>query len=496
MGYTYGAFFVDGAWKQASGPETIEVLSPFTEEVCGSVPAATAADVNAAVAAARAAFDGGPWPSASPAERAAACRRLAEILRGRADKLATVMTEETGFSINVSRGYQAAVPPVQLDYYAALAETQEWERRQRSAFGNTLVALEPVGVVVAIVPWNVPFALAVQKAAPALIAGCSVILKAPPAAPLSCFMLFDAVADAGFPPGVFNLLAAGPRESELLVSHPGVDKVSFTGSTQVGQRIAEICGGSGRRVALELGGKAPAVILDDADLDLAVAGIVAASVTGSYGQTCTAQSRVLAPRRDYAGVVGRLCEALAALRIGDPMDPDVQVGPLVTAEHRDRVEHYVTAGRKEGARLVVGGTRPRAFTRGYFLEPALFADVTADMRIFQEEIFGPVLTVTPHDGTDDAVALANNSAFGLSATVFGTDSRAALDVARRIRAGTVALNAYTVDITAPFGGLKQSGVGREMGREGLLEYLEPKSISLQPDGDSAAIISVRPDGSL
>ena len=480
---TYRSVFVGGAWRTASGSEIFEIRSPFTEDVCGSVPVATPDDVEAAVAAARAAFETGPWQSSTPAERATACRRLAEILRGRADELAALMTEESGFSINVSRYYQAAVSPVQLDYYAALAESQEWERYQRSEFGNTLVILEAVGVTVAIVPWNVPFALAVQKAAPALIAGCPVILKAPPVAPLSCFALAEAVSEAGFPAGVFSLLAAGPRESELLVSHPGVDKVSFTGSTQTGQRIAQICAQSGRRVALELGGKAPAVLLEDADLNLAVAGIVGASVVGSYGQTCTAQSRVLAPRRQYAEIVDRLADALGALRTGDPMDPEVQVGPLISAEHRDRVQHYVSVGQDEGAKLVAGGQRPAAMTRGYFLEPALFASVTPEMKIFQEEIFGPVLTVTPHDGTDDAVALANDSVFGLSATVWGGDEEAALDVARRIRSGTVALNAYTVDLTAPFGGFKQSGIGREMGREGLLEYLEPKSISL-PGGSA------------
>jgi aldehyde dehydrogenase (NAD+) len=480
---TYRSVFVGGAWRTASGSEIFEIRSPFTEDVCGSVPVATPDDVEAAVAAARAAFETGPWQSSTPAERAAACRRLAEVLRGRAGELAALMTEESGFSINVSRYYQAAVSPVQLDYYAALAESQEWERYQRSEFGNTLVILEAVGVTVAIVPWNVPFALAVQKAAPALIAGCPVILKAPPVAPLSCFALAEAVSEAGFPAGVFSLLAAGPRESELLVSHPGVDKVSFTGSTQTGQRIAQICAQSGRRVALELGGKAPAVLLEDADLNLAVAGIVGASVVGSYGQTCTAQSRVLAPRRQYAEIVDRLADALGALRTGDPMDPEVQVGPMISAEHRDRVQHYVSVGQDEGAKLVAGGQRPAAMTRGYFLEPALFASVTPEMKIFQEEIFGPVLTVTPHDGTDDAVALANDSVFGLSATVWGGDEEAALDVARRIRSGTVALNAYTVDLTAPFGGFKQSGIGREMGREGLLEYLEPKSISL-PGGSA------------
>jgi betaine-aldehyde dehydrogenase len=343
---------------------------------------------------------------------------------------------------------------------------------------RSLVLREPVGVCVLIPPFNGPLTLGTQKAAPALAAGCTLVLKAPVQDPLACYLFAEAAEEAGLPPGVINVLVADAAESERLVTHPGVDKVSFTGSTPVGKRIAELCGRDIRRVTLELGGKSAAIMLDDVDLEKAVPAIVGCSVAMIQGEICTAQSRILAPRARYEEIVDALAATIAALPIGDPADREMVIGPMITRAHRERVEEYIRIGIEEGATLKVGGHRPAQLDRGWYIEPTLFADVTNDMRIAQEEIFGPVVVVIPHDGVDDAVAIANDSPFGLSGTVWTEDADAALDVARRVRTGTFVLNTYTVDPNTPFGGYKQSGIGREMGREGLEEYIELKSIAV------------------
>jgi betaine-aldehyde dehydrogenase len=340
------------------------------------------------------------------------------------------------------------------------------------------VLREPVGVAALIPPFNGPLTLGTQKAAPALAAGCTVILKAPIQNGLACYVFAEAVQEAGLPPGVVNVLVADAAESERLVTHPGVDKVSFTGSTPVGKRIAELCGRDMRRVTLELGGKSAAIMLDDVDVENAVPGIIGCSVAMLQGEICTAQSRIIVPRARYDEIVDAFAEQIAALPVGDPADRDMAIGPMITKQHRERVEQYVGIGQGEGATVKVGGGRPSHLARGWYLEPTLLTKCTNDMRVSQEEIFGPVVVAIPHDGTDDAVAIANDSPFGLSGTVWTEDAEAALGVARRVRTGTFALNTYTVDPTTPFGGYKQSGIGREMGVEGLEGYVEYKSIAV------------------
>jgi aldehyde dehydrogenase (NAD+) len=474
---TYAAYFAGGSWIPATSARSVDVVAPRSEDVIGRVTLASEADVDAAVLAARSAFDEGEWPRLSPLERAAALRRLADGLEARAPELAELAVEEQGFPIWFSQTYMCENPVANLRTYAELAESYAFEELRNGA-QRSLVVREPVGVVAAIPPFNGPLTLGTQKVAPALAAGCTVVLKAPNQDPLSCLLFAEVAEEAGLPPGVLNVLLADVPESEHLVSHPGVDKVSFTGSTAVGRRIGELCGRDIRRVTLELGGKSAAIILEDADLEKVVPGVVGCSVAMLMGEVCTCQTRILAPRSRYAEVVDGLAEAIAALPIGDPTNPANVIGPLITREHRDRVERYIAIGREEGATVKTGGGRPAGLDRGWYVEPTLFADATNAMRISREEIFGPVVTVIPHDGVDDAVAIANDSPFGLSGTVWTEDDDAALAVARRVRTGTFSINTYTVDPSTPFGGFKQSGIGREMAREGLDAFIEYKSIAL------------------
>jgi betaine-aldehyde dehydrogenase len=470
-------FFADGRFEAATSGRSIDIVSPRTEEPIARVALASAADVDRAVAAARAAFDQGPWPRMTPAERAATLRRLADGLEARAGELVALGVDEMGYPIAFSEAYMGPNPVFQFRRYAELAESYAFEEERRGT-QRSLVLREPVGVVAAIPPFNGPLTLGAQKAAPALAAGCTVILKAPNQDPLACFVLAEVAEQAGLPPGVLNVLVADVPESERLVAHPGVDMVSFTGSTAVGRRVAEACGRDIRRVTLELGGKSAAIVLEDADFAQVVPGLVGCSVAMINGEICTMQSRILAPRARYDELVDGLAGAIAALPVGDPRDRGTAVGPLITSAHRERVEAYIAIGREEGARVVTGGGRPPHLDHGWYLEPTLFADATNAMRIAREEIFGPVVTVIPHDGVDDAVAIANDSPFGLSGTVWTQDADAALGVARRVRTGTFSINTYTVDPDTPFGGFKQSGIGREMAREGLDEFVELKSIAL------------------
>ena len=473
----YDSFFAGGRFQPATSGRSVDVVSPRTEEVIGRVALAGPDDVERAVAAAREAFDHGEWPRLAPAERAGMLRRVADGLAARADELVELGVEEMGYPIGFSEAYMGPNPVFQFQYYADLVETYPFEEERAGAM-RSLVRREPVGVVAAIPPFNGPLTLGAQKTAPALAAGCSVILKAPNQDPLACYVLAEVVEQAGLPPGVVNVLVSDVPEAERLVAHPGVDKVSFTGSTAVGQRVAEACGRDIRRVTLELGGKSAAIVLEDADLEQAVPGIVGCSVALIQGEICTMQSRILAPRSRYDEVVDALAEAIGSLVVGDPRDRTTAIGPLITREHRERVERWIATGREEGAEVKVGGGRPAHMPRGWYLEPTLFAGATNDMRIAREEIFGPVVTVIPHDGLDDAVAIANDSPFGLSGTVWTQDEHAALAVARGVRTGTFSVNAYMVDPETPFGGFKQSGIGREMAREGLDGYVELKSIVL------------------
>ena len=475
---SYDTFFVDGGFARSLSDRSAEVVSPRTEEVIGRVPLATAEDVDRAVDAARRAFDHGEWPRLTPGERAAAMRRLADCLDRRQADLTELGVDETGYPIAFSETYMATMPALNFRMNADIAESYPFEEERDGPAARSLVRREPVGVAAAIPPFNGPLTLGTQKVAPALAAGCTVILKAPVQDPLACYIFAEAVDEAGLPPGVVNVLVADVAESERLVTHPGVDKVSFTGSTPVGKRIAELCGRDMRRATLELGGKSAAIMLDDVDLAKAVPGIVACSVAMLQGEICTAQSRIIVPRSRYDEIVDAFAEQIGALPVGDPADRDKVIGPMITSAHRDRVEGYIELGRQEGATVRTGGGRPQDIERGWYLEPTLLAGCTNDMRVSQEEIFGPVVVAIPHAGTDDAVAIANDSPFGLSGTVWTEDEDAALDVARRVRTGTFALNTYTVDPTTPFGGYKESGIGREMGVEGLEGYVEYKSIAV------------------
>jgi acyl-CoA reductase-like NAD-dependent aldehyde dehydrogenase len=367
-----------------------------------------------------------------------------------------------------------------LRYYAALARTMTAEERRPAVGvprGDTLVRQEPVGVVAAIVPWNAPTLLTSFKLAPALAAGCTLVLKPAPETALDPFLLAEAVLDVGLPAGVVNIVPGDARVGEYLVAHPGVDKVAFTGSTQAGRHVGEVCGRLLRPVTLELGGKSAAIVLDDADLAATAQALVGACLLNN-GQWCNLSTRILAPRSRYGEVLDLVTDVASSLVVGNPLDPGVHVGPLVSARHRDRVESYIEAGRSAGAKLTTGGGRPTGLDTGWFIDPTVFGEVSNDTRIAREEIFGPVLVVIPYTDVDEAVAIANDSDYGLAGTVFTADLRRALDVARRVRTGTFGINQYQPDLGSPFGGVKASGIGRETGPEGLMPYLQPKSVYL------------------
>jgi len=473
-------FYVGGEWIEPATPEYFDVVSPSSEEVVGQVPYATPADIDRAVAAARAAFDDGPWPKMNPEERSEVLARAADQLRQRTADIADVTTEEMGCAISQAQAAQTGLVAPVFDFYATLIRTFEFERHVVTGDRASLVTSEPVGVVAAVIPWNAPVTLAAWKTAPALAAGCTVVLKPPPEAPLSNFILAEALEKAGVPPGVVNVVPADRQAGEHLVTHPGTDKVAFTGSTAAGKRIMSLCGEQVKRVSLELGGKSAAVLLDDVDL----AGIIPRLVGGAMhlsGQVCGAHTRVLVPRALYGEAVDAAASAASVITVGDPHDPSTIVGPLVAERQRARVEGYIQGAIDDGARVAAGGTRPAHLPRGWYVSPTILADVDNDMRVAREEIFGPVLCFIPHDGDEDAIRIANDSAYGLSGGVWTEDPARGLEVARRMRTGSVAINGhYPPFPLVPFGGFKESGIGRELGPEGLLNFLEPRSIGLPP----------------
>lgn len=463
--------FIDGEFRAAD--QTEPVWEAATGDLLGEGASATERDVDAAVAAAQAALPG--WRSTSPDHRAALLKGFAAALHQRARSTDQLVTRENGMPMSLSRGANGAFPAALLTYYAKLITTTTIEEIRPSGTGHTIVRREPVGVVAAIVPWNYPQALAAFKLAPALAAGCTVVLKAAPETALDALVFAEAAQECGIPAGVLNIVPGGITAGAHLVSHPGVDKVSFTGSTAAGRIIGEVCGRLLRPVTLELGGKSAAIILDDADLGATMKGLRSVSFINN-GQTCFLGSRILAPRSRYGEVIDALADLVNGFAVGDPLDTATDIGPVVSARQRERVLGYIESGKSSGAKLVVGGGVPRNQPRGWFVSPTVFADVDNSDRIAQEEIFGPVLAVIPYDGDDQAVALANDSEFGLAGSVWSADAERATEVAREIRTGTIGVNDYQLDINAPFGGVKASGLGRELGPEGLAEFFELKTI--------------------
>lgn len=469
------ALFIGGRWVAPQEGAAADVVEAATEKVLGRSALASAADIDAAVAAARDALRG-PWGQLDNRARADLLDVFASALKKRGRDTATLVSRENGMPISLSAGVNGFGPAAMIRYYAALVREAASEDVRPSAFGGrTVVRREPVGVVAAITPWNYPQPLAAMKIAPALAAGCTVVLKAAPETALDAFAFADAAEEAGLPPGVLNIVPAGREASAYLVQHPGVDKVAFTGSTAAGRAIGEVCGRLLRPVTLELGGKSAAIVAADADLSVFAANLAEVSLVNN-GQTCHASTRILAPRARYDEVVEAVTETVRGLVVGDPLDKATAIGPLVSAAQRERVLGYIEDGRSAGYRTTTGGGVPDSQSLGWFVEPTVFVDVDNSARIAQEEIFGPVLTITPYTDEDEAVAIANDSEYGLGGTVWTADEEHGLALASRIHSGTVGVNHYALDLDAPFGGVKSSGLGRELGPEGLNPYFATKSV--------------------
>jgi acyl-CoA reductase-like NAD-dependent aldehyde dehydrogenase len=471
-------FFIDGQWVAPSSDATITVLDSATEERFFSVAEAQPADIARAVEAARRAFDEGPWPRMSHAERAEYLRAIAAALRRRGGDVGEIWPRESGVLHSIAKN-AAAGAARKFEYYASLADTFPFEEEAQPTAGGEfgLLVREPVGVVGAIVPWNVPMTLISNKVAPALLAGCTEVLKSSPEAPGEGYVLAEVVEEVGLPPGVLNVVTADRAVSELLVRDPRVDKITFTGSTAAGRRIASICGERIARCTLELGGKSAAVILDDVDLET-VAQTISAAECFLSGQVCSSLTRIVVPRHRHDELLEALSSTFSDVRVGDPFDPETQMGPLASERQRDRVLQYIDKGVQEGALLVTGGERPAHLERGWFIEPTVFGNVDNDSTIAREEIFGPVLSVIPVDNERDAVRVANDTIYGLNASVFTDDVDRARAVAGELRSGTVGHNAFRTDFGIAFGGFKQSGIGREGGIEGLHPFLETKTVIL------------------
>ncbi|MDX6670402.1 MAG: aldehyde dehydrogenase [Solirubrobacteraceae bacterium] len=465
--------YIGGEWVDPSGDETIDVVNSTTEETMGRIPAGTPQDVDRAVSAAREAFE--TWSQVPREQRAALLEAIAAALSARSDEIAALVSQELGMPLALSKAIQAGLPTMSFASMPSLMEQVVWEEE----IGNSLVVREPAGVVGAITPWNYPLHQICAKVAPALAAGCTVVLKPSEVVPLNAFILAEVMDEVGAPAGIFNLVTGtGPEVGEAIVSHEGVDMVSFTGSTRAGRRVSELASARVKPVALELGGKSPNVILDDADLQAAVTDGVAKCFLNS-GQTCSALTRMLVPRERLEEAEQIAAAVAEQFTPGDPFEPTTRLGPLVSDAQRERVRGYIRTGEEEGARLVTGGEEPpEGLERGFFVRPTVFSDVRSDMRIAQEEIFGPVLAIMPYEDEEEAVRIANDSEYGLAGGVWSADEERAKRVARRIRTGQVEINGATFNPLAPFGGLKQSGHGRELGRFAIEEFLAVKSLQL------------------
>ncbi|MEU8524749.1 MULTISPECIES: aldehyde dehydrogenase [Streptomyces] len=473
----HGKLFIGGELTDPLGSGVIDVISPHTEQVIGRVPHASEADVDKAVAVARRAFDEGPWPRMSLEERIAVVTRIKDAIAVRYDEIGKLISAQNGSPYSWSIMAQALGAMMVWDAAINVARGYRYEERRAGALGPILVRQEPVGVVAAVVPWNVPQFTAAAKLGPALLAGCTAILKPSPESPLDAYLLAEIATEAGLPEGVLSILPADREVSEYLVGHPGIDKVSFTGSVAAGKRVMEVASRNLTRVTLELGGKSAAVVLPDADLETAVAGIVPAAWMNN-GQACVAQTRILVPRSRYDEISEAFAAAAGALVVGDPLDPATQVGPLVAQRQQQRSLDYIRIGQDEGAKVLTGGGRPAGLERGWYVEPTLFGGVDNSMRIAREEIFGPVICLLPYGDEAEALRIANDSDYGLSGSVWTADVEHGIDFGRRVRTGTFNVNTFSLDMLGPFGGFKNSGVGREFGPEGLAAYLEHKMIHL------------------
>ncbi|HUX25348.1 MAG TPA: aldehyde dehydrogenase family protein [Burkholderiales bacterium] len=468
--------YINGLWAAPKSKKSIDVINASTEEVMGRIPEGTADDVDAAVAAARAAFEG--WAATPAAERSAFLQKIHEGLKARMEEIGRLIAGEVGMPLKLATMIQAGSPTATFGMYAKMLGSFAFEEK----VGNSLVLREPVGVVAAITPWNYPLHQIAAKVAPALAAGCTVVLKPSEVAPLNAFVLAEIIHAAGLPAGVFNLVTGyGPVVGEALAAHPQVDMVSFTGSTRAGKRVSELAAATVKRVALELGGKSAAVVLEDADLAAAVKGTINACFLNS-GQTCSAHTRLLVPESKYAEAAKIAVELARGFTLGDPLGGAAKLGPLVSAAQRERVRGYIKKGIEGGAELLCGGAdAPEGLPKGYYVKPTIFGRVKPDATIAQEEIFGPVLSILTYRNEDEAVSIANHSPYGLGGGVWSKDEAHAQKVARRMRTGQVDINGGPFNLQAPFGGFKQSGNGRELGRFGLEEFLEYKSLQLKPE---------------
>jgi aldehyde dehydrogenase (NAD+) len=470
--------YIGGKWTKPSTGESIRIISPFTEQEIATVPAAVAADVDRAVGLARQAFDHGPWPKMPMHERIATMKRLRDLFVERREALAEIITAEMGSPITASRTQQAAIPVLMLDDFCAIAEEMVTRSLRQAGSGNGLVIRKPKGVVAAIVPWNAPLMTIIMKLGPALLMGCSIIVKTAPEAALSGNALGEMLSEANIPDGVVSILPADRETSEYLALHPGVDKVSFTGSTLAGRHLACQCANLIRPITLELGGKSAAVILDDADIAMAVDSLRVGSFRNS-GQVCSLKTRVLISRRRRDELIDAMSALLDTMPVGDPSDPKTMIGPMVSKRQMERVSGYIELGIAEGARLAKGGAgRPQGLNKGWFVQPTLFADVDPYAAIAQEEIFGPVVSISTFEDEDEAVTIANNSVYGLNGSVFSGDVERAIMLAHRIKSGVVEINGYGVGFRSPIGGVKSSGIGREAGQEGFEPYIEYQAIGL------------------
>lgn len=473
----YDKLFIGGVWVDPKTSQRIDVYSPTTHEYLGSVPEAHEADIDDAVSAARQAFDDPlGWPSWSPSQRTDALERFAQALETRGEETARRVTIQNGMPSRLSGQWEQGTPPLSLRYYADLAEKTAEEIRPGLLGKQTLVLRQPMGVVAQIVPWNVPQSITFMALAPALAAGCTVVLKPSPETVLDAFHMAEAAQESGLPPGVINIVPAGREIGAYLVAHPGVDKVAFTGSTAAGRQVAAKCGELLRPVTLELGGKSAAVILDDADLESQMDNFFAATMSNN-GQVCWLGTRILVPDSRYDEISSTIADFYSSLTVGDPLDLETEIGPMVSKGQRDRVEGYIAKGKHE-ARLLIGGGRPRHLDQGWFVEPTIFADVDPSATIAQEEIFGPVLSLIRYNDEQDATKIANDSMYGLGGSVWTRDADRGEAFARTVNTGTIGVNAYNNDPVAPFGGVKASGLGRELGPEGLSAFQETKTIYL------------------